>query len=364
MRVIPSTAGQSTWVIAPAGCHKLNGTPTHPNCRDARGELFNVSQSTSWHALSNNTLDLNTNLGLGHLVGLYGLDTVALGFSDSIGGPTLDSQVVTLIEPQYYLDGLFGLNNQPTNLSEFSDPHPSALTTMKRKNLIPSLSWGYTAGAPYRESPFNFVHALLPNFAPGSSMLAKVELLTITKEVLEPWLTFLEGKGVFGSLTFGGYDASRFEPNNVSFTLAPDITRDLVVELRLILATTANGSIHSLLPSPMLTFIDSSQIFIYLPLESCQAFEKVFGLIWDNVNEMYWVDDAQHQFLLELNPTVNFTISDSENSRQTVDMVLPYDSFDLQETTPAAENSRRFFPLRRAANETQYRFGRTFFQEA
>lgn len=84
-------------------------------------------------------------------IGTYGLDTVALGFGGSIGGPSLDSQVVVGIETYSYYVGMFGLGPQPTNFTDFSDPHPSFLSTLKSKNLIPSLSWGYTAGASYRE---------------------------------------------------------------------------------------------------------------------------------------------------------------------------------------------------------------------
>lgn len=92
--------------------------------------------------------------------GAYGLDTVALGFSRSIGGPPLDSQVVVGIETYNYYTGMFGLGSQPTNFTDFSEPHPSFLSTLKSKKLIPSLSWGYTAGAHYRE----YILSLLLSF--------------------------------------------------------------------------------------------------------------------------------------------------------------------------------------------------------
>lgn len=152
VRVLPSTAGQATWVIAPSGCPpSVANTTASPTCSQARGGLFNASQSTSWDVLGNNTLGLGANLGYGDLTALYGLETISLGFSKSIGGPTLDSQVVTALAPAYYYVGLFGLNHQATNLTNFTNPHPSFLRTMKTKNLIPSLSWAYTAGAPYRK---------------------------------------------------------------------------------------------------------------------------------------------------------------------------------------------------------------------
>ncbi|KAG6991095.1 hypothetical protein G7Y79_00057g090770 [Physcia stellaris] len=323
VRVIPSTAGQSTWVIAPSGCppDEPGISPSLP-CPQSRGGLFDPSRSSSWHALSNNSLGLDANLGYGDLSALYGLDTIQLGFSDSIGGPRLDSQILSALAPEHYFVGLFGLNHQATNLSNFSIPHPSALTTLKENSLIPSLSWGYTAGAQYRS------------------------------------------KGVFGSLTFGGYDASRFYDNGVSFKLAPDVTRDLVVGLQSIMSTFANGSIRSLLPSPILSFIDSTQPFIYLPVESCRSFEEAFGLVWNETYEVYWVDYDLHQKLLSVNPNITFGIGNTEKGGPTVEIVLPYASFDLQAMPPAAPNSTRLFPLRRAANSSQYTLGRTFMQEA
>lgn len=65
-----------------------------------------------------------------------------------------------------------------------------------------------------------------------------------------------------------------------------------------------------------------------------------------------------------MNPNITFTIGDSVNRGPTVEIALPYASFDLQAAPPAAAQGSRFFPLRRAANKTQYTLGRTFFQEA
>ena len=89
------------------------------------------------------------------LTALYGLDTTSFGFGDTFGGPTIDKQIVTVFAPDLYLNGLFGLNHQATNLTDFADPHPSVLTTLRSKEFIPSLSWAYTAGAQYRRSNFS-----------------------------------------------------------------------------------------------------------------------------------------------------------------------------------------------------------------
>lgn len=166
-RVLPSTAGQATyvvkeyqsstftnlydrWVVTPGACPPGEPGAYPPlTCEESRGGLFDYTNSKSWDVLGNYSLGLEANLGYGGLSATYGDDTLALGFAASNGGPKLKSQVVAGIETPSYYVGVFGLGSQGTNLTSFNDTHPSFLTTMKAKNLIPSLSWAYTAGAPY-----------------------------------------------------------------------------------------------------------------------------------------------------------------------------------------------------------------------
>lgn len=153
-----STASPSTWVILPGGCPLgIPGTSPSLTCSESRGGLFRPSQSVTWSDLGNYSLGIEANLGYND-PGKYGLDTLALNFS---GGPTLNSQIVAGIQTFDYYTGIFGLSSHPINLSNqpinLSNPpanystYPSFLTSLKSLNLIPSLSWAYTAGAPYRE---------------------------------------------------------------------------------------------------------------------------------------------------------------------------------------------------------------------
>lgn len=152
VRVLPSTAGQQTWVVSPQGCPPgRHGTSAASSCNDSRGGLFDATRSSSWQALGNYSLGLEVDL-VEEETAPYGLDTIALGFDNSIGGPTLNSQVISALATDDYYMGVFGLGHQATNISNFTDPLPSFLTTMRNESLIPSLSWAYTAGALYRES--------------------------------------------------------------------------------------------------------------------------------------------------------------------------------------------------------------------
>ena len=196
------------------------------------------------------------------------------------------------------------------------------MTSLKKQNLIPSTTFGYTAGAPYR------------------------------------------AKKVLGSLTLGGYDQSRFTPNGHSFTFAPDNDRDLVVGIQGIAFETQNGSSSNLLPSGILAYVDSTIPYIYLPLEACKAFEKAFDLKYNATMELYPVSDAQHAELMTQNSSVTFTLGNDVTGGNTVNITLPYESFDLTAKFPVVDDSTRYFPLKRAANESQHTLGRTFLQEA
>lgn len=149
--------------------------------------------------------------------------------------------------------------------------------------------------------------------------------------------------------------------------MATDISRDLVVGLQSITSTTMNESItqtESLLPSPILTFIDSTLPYIYLPLEACRRFEDALGLSWNKTAEMYWVNDTLHQALLNSNLSFIFTIADHKAGGSTVQIILPYASFDLEVKYPFEPDTIRYFPLQQAVDESQYTLGRSFLQEA
>ncbi|KAL8784988.1 MAG: hypothetical protein Q9213_003649 [Squamulea squamosa] len=321
VRVLISTAGQSTWVASKHGCPA--NAPIE--CKDFRGDLFAVDESRTWIGQGNKSLDLETNLYHPDAAA-FGLDTVALGFSNINGGPTLENQVLAAITGYEFMLGTFGLGSEPTNLTNFSVPHPSFLGHLYDQHLIPSLSWGYTAGALYPDTGW---------------------------------------KGALASLTFGGFDSDRFYSNNVSFNFASDSSRDLVVGLHSITSLEADGTFHSLLPTPHTTFIDSTFPYIWLPQEASESFERAFGLIYSESTSRYLVNDTLHEELLSRNLNISFRIGNTENrSGPTVDIVLPYSSFDTTFRENFDTIPIRYFPLQRAANDTQYTLGRAFLQEA
>lgn len=142
--MLPATTGHTPWVVSTQGC--LSNAP--PSCRDVRGALFDNSTSSTW-----TTLGVYPQLGSNLYRpdnATYGLDTLGLGNTEASGGPSLDNQVVAAITGTQNVLGVFGLGREPTNLTDFTDPRPSFLSTLHSQRMIPTLSWAYTAGARYR----------------------------------------------------------------------------------------------------------------------------------------------------------------------------------------------------------------------
>lgn len=150
---------------------------------------------------------------------------------------------------------------------------------------------------------------------------------------------------------------SRFVFNNLSFPLT--VESGLQVQLQAITSNTSDP----LLPNSIDIYLDSTTPYIYLPEEACTLFENAFGLAWNETAQLYLLNDTQHTALKTQNPTINSKLGIGGNSIS-VDITLPYSAFDLTAEWPLVTNSTRYFPLKRAANSTQYMLGRIFFREA
>ncbi|MCJ1437725.1 hypothetical protein MMC27_007112 [Xylographa pallens] len=317
LRVLVSTAISATWVIISAGCPASVTT-----CPSGRGGIYTANTSSTWENQGDYELYVEENLDIVG-AGIFGNDTISLAAPGS-GGPTLQNQIVGGIAAQQFWLGMFGVNPKPTNFTNFTTEQTSYMTNLKEQDIIPSISFGYTAGNQYRL------------------------------------------KTVLGSLTLGGYDSARFAPNDLSFTFAPDDSRDLVVGIQTITYVDESQNTRDLLNSSsgLLAYVDSTIPEIWLPESACAAFEDAFGLVYDPVNGLYPINSTWHSTLQSRNPNVTFTIGNEASGGATVDIILPYAAFDLQASWPKYPNNTLYFPLQRAANETQITLGRTFLQEA
>jgi hypothetical protein len=170
-----------------------------------------------------------------------------------------------------------------------------------------------------------------------------------------------------GSLVIGGYDQNALQSPSVEIPLAPaNNSRSLVTSVQsLVVANTLDGTLSATFGLPTLPMaIDTSVSQLWLPKVVCDKLAEGLGLTYDPTTELYLVNDTARVKLLDLAPEFTFALAANATSSDTVNIVLPYAAFDLVVSQPFYNTSRRYFPIRRAADEKLYVLGRTFLQEA
>ena len=137
--------------MAPKGCGDEDDAA---NCTEARGGLFDTGKSSSWFRKDIYQLNEGINLGFGgnEQNGTYGFDTIGIQGPSGSPSPSLDQQVIAGITTHKFYLGSIGLTPQTVNFSNSRDSSPSLISSLKEHQMIPSLSYGYTAGASYSKS--------------------------------------------------------------------------------------------------------------------------------------------------------------------------------------------------------------------
>ncbi|KAF2198751.1 acid protease [Delitschia confertaspora ATCC 74209] len=329
-RALVSTKGGETYVIVPEGCFPEDGA----HCSSQRGANqfqsanspgFQLNRSSTWSTIGQFSLDLEKKLNYTGQ-GIYGYDKVALGPASDSSSLSLDHQVVAGVAEMDYYMGYIPLGIQASSFSSLSQPIDSLLMQLWNQSKIPSLSYSYTAGAKYRL------------------------------------------KSVFGSLILGGYDSSRFLPNVNSFTFsfANEASKILTVGVQSIVGMNTLKGTFSLTSSAHYSVVDSTVPHLWLPRAVCDNFETAFGLNYDPKTDLYLINSTIREQLASLNPSLTFKLANSlsETGTNYTNIVLPYAALDLQASYPIYPNTTNYFPIRRAANDTQYVLGRTLLQEA
>jgi hypothetical protein len=292
-------------------------------CGSDRGGTFTESQSSTWEDKGLYQLPLDPEHYLPFSgAAKFGFDNVTLDWQ-GFNGTTLERQVVAgYITEDIYL-GALGLSPLSVNITSFDDRYPSFLGSLRARNDILSNSYGYTAGASYHSYPIS----------------------------------------AFASLTLGGYESSRMDKSrNLTIVGGSDTYRPMLVGIEDI-----QSGPTQLLDGPVIAALDSIVSQIWLPISACRRFESTFGLVWNPKYELYIVNETQHSMLLTQNASITFTLStgSEQNRDDRLDITLPYAAFDLIAKPPFAglNESVHYFPLKQAANDTQYTLGRTFLQE-
>lgn len=320
--VLPSFDGQTIYLPIDEDCMPTGFNVS--NCGASRGvEVFNSkagigfqkNASSSWDEIGIYKVRMGARYGLAGNA-YFGYDTVGPSTSRSVDVPTLEKQAVASFATPDYWQGRLGLSMYSMNFTDSDRPH-SFLSRLKEEGHIPSLSFGYQAGAPYRQT------------------------------------------GVTGSLVLGGYDRSRRSEN----TLLLSSTQDLLVGVQSISSRLANGTTTILLESGVVAVIDSNVPELWLPPSVCDNFASAFGLTYHPESDRYIQTDATRQLLQDQDSILTLTLGLSVSGGQTIRIEMPLPAFDHQASYPIFASPTNYFPLRRAANDTQITLGRAFLQE-
>ncbi|SCN74140.1 uncharacterized protein FFE2_03036 [Fusarium fujikuroi] len=339
IEVLVSTALSEFWAIGPGGC-----LPKEPHCIAARGGIYNPQESSGWSPLG------TWQLGLSYLGydgnGNYGRDVISTQSPLSDDPYTMDGVLIATINTTNYLNGLFGLGITQSNFNGTvaDSPLTQAVGTY---GLIPSYSFGYTAGAYYRNTPV--------------------------------------------SLTLGGVETPRFKKHDNVFTLSQEdnLERPMVRGIQI---TPAEGqdvpsSWESQQPllsqwnSSFFAIIDSSTPYLWLPDEACDQFAQALNLTYNSTFELYTISDDQYRnYTNDASFELTFVLSsfddndnfgDPYNVPGIVNITIPLRAFVgllqypfMPDTIQYGDPAIPYFMLRKAKNSGSYILGRSFLQES
>ncbi|CAO2655271.1 Nn.00g103350.m01.CDS01 [Neocucurbitaria sp. VM-36] len=270
------------------------------------------------------TNDMATN-STDTLGGVWGSENLGMGES-SPQSPILQEQYVVKYTFEEFFLGSLGLavgevgppgGSKPNFVNNFYKPG----------NQIASTSYGYTAGAYYRNN----------------------------------------GRGVLGNLVLGGYDKSRLTAQGISIRMPSEKNNTLVVGIQSILYAPdqdVEANTFSFTRGGFEANIDSTLPYLILPDDICDQFQQRFQLQFDEDRRLYTVNASAHEWNLQQNATVSLKIgAGPRDSDIFTTVVLPYAAFDQQISFPITDQATQYFPIRKSDNG-MYVLGRTFLQEA
>jgi hypothetical protein len=123
---------------------------------------------------------------------------------------------------------------------------------------------------------------------------------------------------------------------------------------------------------PIVSVIDSSRPYIFLPEQMCQRIARLLNLDYDTTTEHFLISNDNHLDLLSKNPSLEFRLASlgiqSENPAlpsATINITLPYAFLALNLSFPILNppgNSSLYFPIKIAKSIEQISLGRAFLQ--
>ncbi|TFA99276.1 hypothetical protein CCMA1212_008978 [Trichoderma ghanense] len=355
VNVLMSTSLSEFWAIGPGGCLKSHsrvpssldpGTDSdlieEPHCTAARGGIYEPFASKHWSYMGIWQLGLEY-LGYGGN-GQYGLDTVNAYSKITDIGFGMSNVLMSAINTTDYYLGYFGLGITQGNFGRevAQSPLTQAVHTF---GWIPSYSYGFTAGASYRNTPV--------------------------------------------SITLGGHDTARYVPHDIDFTLTPrdNMPRALIRGIEAS-ANKANKPKKWVSETASLSgwdnsftaLIDSTTPYLWLPSAVCDDFADAFNLTYNATFDLYTLTNEQfNEYGSADSFTFTFSFSSFDNHDNfgsplnvpgLVNITVPMRAFVnllqypfMHRTIKYGDPAIPYFALRKTHNDSAIVIGRSFLQE-
>lgn len=266
VQVLASTALSEFWAVGEGGCR-----PREPHCTTARGGIFRPEQSSGWSDMGIWSLGLEY-LGYGGN-GDYGLDLLEFQGAQSGADFSMESTLIADFNSTDYFLGYFGLGLTQANFDGVVAKSPLT-QAVETYGLVPSYTYGYTAGAHYRNTP--------------------------------------------ASLTLGGFDLARLENHDNQFSLGSDdnypwaLVRGIQVNTKskpeFVAEYDSNDRELMNYTASFTAQIDSTTPFLWLPSGVCDAFASALNLTYDESFGLYLLTDEQYESFRTADE-FNFTFS-------------------------------------------------------
>ncbi|KAL1597725.1 hypothetical protein SLS60_008211 [Paraconiothyrium brasiliense] len=288
--------------------------------------------STTWKGTGTFNLSIPALYNVTDNGGIAGLDYLGIGKGSKDSWVAQDVLIAGSTSEDFYL-GQFGLSAGATNPGGGQGAIASFIQKFNNTGVIPSVSYGYAAGAKYKRN----------------------------------------NVGVLGSLVLGGYDETRINPDNqVSIKMPNAQNNSLVVGVQSVSwipNSNVNPTVVSFTEDNVKGFqatIDSTFPYLWLPDAVCDHFAETFNLNYNKTTNFYTLNSTAAANNKQQNATVQFKIGSepfgSGPSYTTIS--LPWSAFDLTFTDPKnKDDSTRYFPIKKSPTGV-FVLGRTLLQEA
>ncbi|PTB63940.1 acid protease [Trichoderma citrinoviride] len=338
VNVLMSTSLSEFWAVGPGGCLQKE-----PHCTAARGGIYTPFASKHWSYMGIWQLGLDY-LGYGGN-GQYGLDTVNAYSKITDIGFGMSNVLMSAINTTDYYLGYFGLGITQGNFGRevAQSPLTQAVHTF---GWIPSYSYGFTAGASYRNTPV--------------------------------------------SITLGGHDTARYVPHDIDFTLTPqdNMPRALIRGIEASADKvnkpkkwTSETALLSGWDNAFTALIDSTTPYLWLPSAVCDEFADAFNLTYNATFDLYTLTNEQfNQYGSADSFTFTFSFSSVDNHDNfgsplnvpgLVNITVPMRAFVnllqypfMHQTIKYGDPAIPYFALRKSDNDSAVVIGRSFLQEA